>query len=267
MTTTLRTRVLSALAAIGVLATLTTPASASASRDELARLVPGFAATGLGYGTVVDPADAMVLARHLRVDVGTVVDPVDVDRLLSTVEARQLAAYPVFATVGGIELRRTSAQTELIGYHQSNHEGARQLAPTGPTPWTTLESRGRLASSRSAADVVSAPGVEIRSPVTGTVKRAGTYVLYCRYSDDYAVIEPDAHPGWEVKLLHIDGVRVRAGDRVEAGRTVVARGPTPLPFTSQVDRRTSAANWPHAHLEVIDPSIPNVSNGGSGSSC
>ena len=28
------------------------------------------------------------------------------------------------------------------------------------------------------------------------VKRAGHYVLYCKYTDDYVVIEPDSHPGW-----------------------------------------------------------------------
>ena len=31
------------------------------------------------------------------------------------------------------------------------------------------------------------------------------------------MIEPDERPGWEVKILHIDGVAVRAGDRVLAG--------------------------------------------------
>ncbi len=263
----LRTRVLSALAAVGVLASVATPAAAAASRDELARLLPAFDATGLGYGTVVDPADALRLAGVLRVDVGTVVDAIDVDRLLATVTARELAAYPVFASVGGITLRRPSSRVELIGYHQSNHEGARDLAPSGPTSWTTLDSRGRLSGRRSAADIVSAPGVEIRSPVTGTVKRAGGYVLYCRYADDFLVVEPDEHPGWEVKLLHIDTVAVGPGDRVTAGRTVVARGPTVFPFRSQVDRQTADANWPHVHVEVIDLAIPDVPNGGSGSSC
>jgi hypothetical protein len=100
--------------------------------------------------------------------------------------------------------------------------------------------------------------------VTGTVKRAGTYVLYCRYSDDFLVIEPDGRPGIEVKLLHIDGVRQQAGDRVEAGVTVVARRPTVLPFASQVDDHSGPADWPHVHLELIDTSVPDRPSHGGG---
>jgi hypothetical protein len=117
--------------------------------------------------------------------------------------------------------------------------------------------------SRTAADIVVDPEGPIRAPVTGTVLRAGTYVLYCEHADDYAVIEPDARPGWEVKVLHIDGVRVSAGDRVEAGVTELAPRPTPLPFASQVDEHTAEPSWPHVHIEVVDPSIPNPPSGRS----
>jgi biotin carboxyl carrier protein len=170
-----------------------------------------------------------------------------------------------FAVVGNVVLHHPSRRIELIGFHQSNHEGAMQMTPldTAARP-TVLESRGRLTGSHTSADMVSDPAVEIRSPVTGTVLRAGTYTLYCKYSDDFAVIEPDGHPGWEVKLLHINGVAVQPGDRVIAGETVVAGGPTPLPFESQVDEHTEQPSWPHVHLEVVDTAIPNVPNGGSG---
>ena len=40
----------------------------------------------------------------------------------------------------------------------------------------------------------------------GTVLRAGTYTLYCHHVDQYVVIEPDAPPGWKVKLLHVTGL-------------------------------------------------------------
>lgn len=175
-------------------------------------------------------------------------------------------AWTPFATVGGVTLVHPSARVERVGFHQSNHEGARQLEilTTAVEP-AVMEGRGRLSGSATAADVVADPAVEIRSPVTGTVKRAGTYVLYCRYSDDFAVIEPDAHPGWEVKILHIDGVRVGEGARVVAGETVIADGPTPLPFGSQVDDLTLAATaWPHAHIEVIDLAIPDIPSPGGG---
>jgi hypothetical protein len=69
-----------------------------------------------------------------------------------------------------------------------------------------------------------------------------------------------------VKILHILGLEVSPGDRVEAGVTVIADHAHQLPFASQVDDiRTADPAWPHVHIEVTDPSIPNVPNGGSGS--
>jgi hypothetical protein len=89
------------------------------------------------------------------------------------------------------------------------------------------------------------------------VTRAGSYRLYCDYSDHYLVIEPDAHPGWEVKMLHFVGLQVSAGQRVVANHTIVGTGPRTLPFESQVDEYSHPRNWPHVHVEVVDPSIPD----------
>lgn len=174
-------------------------------------------------------------------------------------------AWTPFAGVGGVTLVHPSARVERVAFHESNHEGARQLEPLPTAVFPeTLETRGRLTASRTAADVVSDPAVEIRAPVTGRVKRAGTYVLYCEHSDDFVVIEPDAHPGWEVKVLHIDGVRVRVGERVSAGETVLAPRPTRLAFESQVDETSAPPAWPHVHIEVVDPAIPNRPSPGGG---
>ena len=177
-------------------------------------------------------------------------------------------AWAPFATVAGMTLTHPSARVERVAFHEANHDGARQLdaLPSAVAP-VTLEGRERGTSPRSAADVVVDPGREIRSPVTGTVKRGGTYTLYCEHRDDFVVIAPDANPAWEVKLLHINGLSVRRGQRVVAGETVVAAGPTQLPFESQVDElRTSDPAWPHVHIEVVDPSIPDRPNPG-GSNC
>lgn len=182
----------------------------------------------------------------------------------SACEAAQRAMdLPPFAETGGITLRQPSTTVEMIGFHEANHDGAQQLhqAPSAPDRTVTMDSRDRTTGSQSSADIVAHPERAVRAPVSGTVKRAGTYRLYCDYRDDYVVIDPDAHPGWEVKLLHIDGVRVSPGDRVEAGTTVLAPRPTQLPFESQVDRYSADRNWPHVHLEVVDPSIPNESSG------
>jgi len=171
-----------------------------------------------------------------------------------------------FATAGGITLLHPAARVERVGFHESNHEGAQpfEALPTAVAP-VVMEARERGNEGRTAADVVVDPAAEIRAPVTGRVKRAGTYVLYCKHSDDYVVIAPDSRPDWEVKLLHIDGVRVRAGDRVVAGETVLAPNATPLPFESQVDElRTVDPAWPHVHIEVVDPTIRNRPNPNSG---
>ncbi len=167
----------------------------------------------------------------------------------------------VYATVGPIVLRLPAADVQLVGFHESNHDGAQQQdVATSGVPTLTLPSRNRGTPSRSAADVVAAPDAAVLAPVTGTVLRAGTYVLYCDHTDHYVVIEPDARPGWEVNVLHFVGLRVAAGDRVVAGSTVVGDHPRVLPFRSQVDFYTDPV-WPHLHVEVVDPSIPDRPGG------
>jgi hypothetical protein len=174
--------------------------------------------------------------------------------------------FRTFASAGNVVLRLPAALVERVGFHQSNHEGARILTVLpGAVDAVTLETRGRLTRARTAADVVVDPRTAIRAPVSGRVKRAGTYVLYCKHSDDFVVIAPDARPAWEVKILHIDGVRVRPGDRVVAGVTVIAPRATQLPFESQVDElATVKPAWPHVHIEVVDPAIPNKPSPNSG---
>ena len=98
-----------------------------------------------------------------------------------------------------------------------------------PRRWLTMESRDRDTDPHGAADIVVEPGREIRAPVTGTVIRAGTYTLYCDHVDQFAVIEPDARPGWEVKVLHIEGLALSKGQRVEAGVTRLAAHARVLP--------------------------------------
>ena len=164
-----------------------------------------------------------------------------------------------FATVGGVVLHHPSNKVERIGFHESNHDGARQLEvlPTAIAP-SMLESRDRGTNPLTAADIVADPDTQIRSPVTGTVKRGGRYTLYCDHRDFYVVIEPEQRPGWEVKLLHIDGLKVRKGARVVAGQTVLASRPAVLAFESQVDEASpTRPAWPHVHIEVVDPSIPD----------
>ena len=171
-------------------------------------------------------------------------------------------AYTPFAAAGGVVLRHPAARVERIGFHESNLDGAQQLETLGTSaPTLVLEGRARDTLARGAADVMGDPEAEIRAPVTGTVLSAGTYVLYCKHSDDFLVIEPDDHPGWEVKMLHIDGVRVRPGARVQAGVTVVAPRATKLPFESQVEEGSYRPAGPHVHIEIDDPSVADRPTG------
>jgi biotin carboxyl carrier protein len=169
-----------------------------------------------------------------------------------------------FATVGPVTLHFPGDVVELVGLHESSHDGAQPQQPVpGSVRVGRMDSRQRDTHGQGAADIVLDPAREVRAPVTGRVLRAGTYTLYCDHRDDYLVVEPDARPGWEVKLLHFEGLAVQKGDRVEAGVTLVGSGARVLPFASQVDKHTVAPHWPHVHLEVVDPSVPDRPSGGS----
>jgi biotin carboxyl carrier protein len=170
------------------------------------------------------------------------------------------------AAVGGLTLVHPSSHVERIGFHESNHDGAQAMQPLASARFPfVMETRERGTAGTTAADIVVQPGTEIRAPVSGTVVRGGGYTLYCDYRDEYVVIAPDGQPTWEVKVLHIVGVQVRKGQHVEAGVTVLARHAHQLPFESQVDEsRTLEPAWPHTHIEVVDPSIPDRPSPGGG---
>ncbi len=172
-------------------------------------------------------------------------------------------ALGVFGLAGDVTLHHPARTAAVIGFHESSHDGSQQIElDPGATPHITMETRERGTGSRTAADIAVQPETEIFAPVTGTVLRAGTYTLYCDHADDFAVIEPDDHPGWEVKVFHIVDLQVVAGDRVNAGETLLASHARVLPFESQVDEFSATPAWPHVHIEVVDPSIPDRPSGG-----
>ncbi|MDP1821274.1 MAG: hypothetical protein Q8K58_15450 [Acidimicrobiales bacterium] len=176
------------------------------------------------------------------------------------VVARQ--AWVPYANVGPVVLHHPSDRVEAIGFHQSSHDGAQAQVPTpAAVRWFTMGDRDRDTTAEGAADLVVEPGFEIRAPVTGTVLRAGSYTLYCNHVDQYAVIEPEARPGWEVKVLHVEGLALVEGQRVEAGVTALAAHARVLPFPSQVEDHTGVPAWPHVHVEVVDPTVPDRPTG------
>jgi murein DD-endopeptidase MepM/ murein hydrolase activator NlpD len=172
-----------------------------------------------------------------------------------------LEAQPL-ATVAGLTIMAPAAVIERAGFHESTHPGALAMSPAQPPTvrTTTMASRNRRTHERSALDVVTEPSTTITAPVTGTVARAGGYTLYCRYGDGYVVINPDGRPDLEVKILHLQHVTVRPGQRVQAGDPVASHATT-FPFRSQVDGLTAEPSWPHVHIEVVDPSAGKVPSG------
>ncbi len=163
-----------------------------------------------------------------------------------------------FASVLGVKLFHPAKFVERIGFHQASDKRDRDLAvrKTAKAP-KVLPARGRGTSARSAADIVVEPREGIYAPVSGIVKRARSYRLYCKYPDNFAVISPDGHPELEVKILHMHGLRVHAGQRVVAGKTKLAWHATKFPFRSQVERFTKH-KWPHVHIEVTKLAIPSA---------
>jgi len=74
------------------------------------------------------------------------------------------------------------------------------------------------------------------------------YRLYCSYPDVRVMIRPVDAPARSVMVVHLLGVRVGRGDRVEAGRTVLGR-PRPFPFPYDTDDYV-AGGHPHVHVEI-----------------
>ncbi len=235
-----------------------TPASVAAYAEvDGVEVVSTLTASGEAAVVALPTFEPEVEARH---DVRLVLMATAAGGAVGHAEVRftVLVPDPLFATTGGVEVFLPSREVELIGFHQSNHDGAQQLdARETATRMLTMDSRYRGTGLRSAADIVASPDEPVLSPVTGTVLRAGSYVLYCDHTDHYLVIAPDAQPSWEVKLLHFHDLAVTRGDRVVGGQTRVGSAPRTLPFTSQVDRYSSERDWPHVHVEVVDPNVPD----------
>jgi hypothetical protein len=182
-------------------------------------------------------------------------------RSVAVLTSTQLASSPL-ATVAGLTLRAPATSIELAGFHQSSHPGALAMTPSESSAvrLTTMSSRNRGTDGRGAVDVATGPRTPIVAPVTGRVARAGNYTLYCRYQDGFVVINPDDRPDLEVKILHLQGVAVEAGQRVSAGDRI-ASSATSFPFRSQIDDLTAEPSWAHVHVEVVDPSVPRPGSG------
>ncbi|HYH28081.1 MAG TPA: hypothetical protein VEA19_04785 [Actinomycetota bacterium] len=189
-------------------------------------------------------------------------------RLAPAVPASSAEPLPVFATADGVEVRLVSAETIAVAFHEASRKRAMAMTPHGvcvvcrnrgkfrpppggsrELPYLVLDSRGRRFAATSAVDLVLPEGSVVRAPVSGVVTGYKRYRLYDRYPDARVAIRPDGHPDREVVMIHLAGVRLQRGQRVEASVTEIG-SVRRFPFESHVERY--AGRHPHVHLEVKD---------------
>lgn len=217
-----------------------------------------------GSMAAIDPAPRPATGLALEAPTPPATDPADEEPAPATVP---------FARRDGLVLRLPAVKVVLVGYHEASLRGALALEPVGTllgnanttkfappdpaadgAPYHVLSSRGRTFPATSAVDIVMRDDDPVLSPVDGVVTEVRPYRLYGSYDDTRIEIRPHDAPHLRVVLIHVDGVRVRAGDEVRASHTELARTANRFPFSSHVDRYTPE-RWPHVHLEVKDPRL------------
>lgn len=190
-------------------------------------------------------------------------------------EAVAAAAAPAvdvpraFAAYDGLPLHLPNDDVVLVGFHEASFDDALEMAPRGEIAmnenttkfsppaadpdgvrYVVLSSRGRVHPATSAVDVVLRDDVPVLSVVSGTVTDVRPYALYGKYADTRIEIRPEDRPDLRVVLIHVDGVRVKPGDTVRAGETLLANTANRFPFSSHIDRYSEPDRWPHVHIEI-----------------
>lgn len=159
---------------------------------------------------------------------------------------------PRFALEGGTILRLPIDPTQVtaMAFHQASGQTALHMTSLVPDADMTLATEmkavpplaveadpaddiwdgcclrlwrsNRGGQPDTAVDTGANPGTPVWSPVSGTVVRVRPYLLYEKYEDFEIHIRPSGRADAEVVLIHVQDVRVEAGDRVKAGVTQLA---------------------------------------------
>lgn len=165
------------------------------------------------------------------------------------VEATDEAAPAPLAVVGGVELVSPSPDALIHGFHEGSTKSHALEPVEDGAEHVVMPSRGRSTPPTSAVDVAMEEGIEVLSPVSGTVVEVSDYSLYGNTPDVLISVRPDDNPDLVVRIFHVVDAAVAVGDPVVAGETVVAASSRQLPFGSQIDR-FSGATTPHVHIQV-----------------
>ena len=175
----------------------------------------------------------------------------------------------VIARWDDVDIVQPSPHVKMVGFHEGGTRsdevslGATPDRDLGAGPVESadrddplrsmvLPTRGRSTGPATAIDIAMTDGRKVHAPITGTVTAANPYTLYGEHPDTIITIQPDGHPEIFMEIMHVEGVQVEVGDRVVAGRTVIADSPNLLPFSSQIDRYVTEGGrpLPHVHVEM-----------------
>lgn len=159
----------------------------------------------------------------------------------------------VIAAYEDVDIVQPSPEVRMVGFHEGGFQ-ANDVRPSakpdrdlgseavdsvdreGSVPSMVLPTRDRGTGAATAIDIAMPEGEKVYAPITGTVTAANRYSLYGKYPDTIITIQPDGRDDVMMEILHVDGAKVEVGDRVVAGKTVIADTPNRLPFSSQIDR-------------------------------
>lgn len=176
-----------------------------------------------------------------------------------------------------IHLAIDTAQLTAVAFHQASGELAQHLTSLVPDADMALAAElhavppidagdnpqddvwagcvlrlwrsNRSGEPDTAVDMGADPGTPVWSPVTGTVVEVRPYLLYDKYEDYEIHIRPEGRDDVDVVLIHVDGVKVAAGDRVKGGVTQLA---TVRKMSDKIDIQLAgytANGGDHVHLQ------------------
>ena len=259
---------------VGLAASVTVPTSA----DTLGASASGAVTRAGGpllSGGIRMPRAAAAVGEAETAPTARSVDPTATPTAPSAIAAHA-GAEPVkdqrprpVARYGGLELRMPSISAIAAGFHEAATSNALPMRPHGQLlrnlnatryeapadvlggiTYLVMSSRERAAPATSALDVLMRDDDPVLSPVDGVVADVREVLIEQQHPDLRVELHPDDDDALRVVIVHVDGVRVAPGDRVEAGTTVLASTARRFAFLSQIDNLTYPQLWPHVHLEV-----------------
>lgn len=157
---------------------------------------------------------------------------------------------------------KEAKNTDIIAAHGTGRVASEQ--PTGDK-WMTGEfircfREGNAGPVMSAIDCGGPVGATVYAPVTGEVILVKQYKLYNEI-DDYRIhIRPEGRSDLDVVLIHLTDVTVKAGDKVTAGVTPMAKIRDVFQYlgdSMQLKNYTAEGdNGNHTHIQVNNANHP-----------